>query len=116
MNELEKIQSIQISNLSELISDIVGVPVVISEINIHEKTRSPRISFESQPLIQHTGILSNFFERFVISSFNANLIDEGRLYWVNLSFSFTYKSGGSNGHTFQNIFYNFETQKWTTTD
>lgn len=105
---------IEISNLPELLSSLIGVPVQIEKFIFHEKSnrQSQYLSFESQNLTEHTGILKNHYEYFMVSSFGSNFTPDEDIYWVSVAFSFTYVTGGSNGHVLGNIFYRFSTNKW----
>lgn len=109
IEKVEKLKLIQLSNLSSLISDIIDHPVNIPEIKIN---KSGYISFESDNLKEHTGIMKNHYERFVVSSFSNGFTENDHIYWVVLYFSFTYTSGGSNGNRITDIFYNFNTNTW----
>jgi hypothetical protein len=117
MLNLEKIESIQIGNLNDLLSNLLEIPINITELIVKERFMSPYITFESQDLTEHTGILKNTYESFKLEAFSSHFTTDKNdldLYWVSIYFSFTYKSGGSNGHVFRNVFYNFETKQWFT--
>jgi hypothetical protein len=112
MDNIVKLKSIQISNLPELISNVVGVPVVINEIQVR---KSGHISFDSESLIEHTGLMKNFYEEFTISSFsNGFTTGDSMYYWVMVCFRFMYKSGGSNGTNILMVLYDFEKNIWFT--
>jgi hypothetical protein len=109
IEKLEKLKLIQLSNLSSLINDIVGYPVNVPEIKLH---KSGHISFDSNDLREHTGIMKPYYERFTVSAFSNGFTENDDIYWVSLHFSFTYTSGGSNGTAITNIFYDFKTNTW----
>lgn len=110
MNTTDKLKSIQISNLSTLLSHVVGYPINIEDIKV---SKQGYISFESNDLRDLTGIMKPHYERFTISSFSNGFTENEDIYWVVVNFSFTYTNGGSNGTTITNVFYNFKTNKWT---
>jgi hypothetical protein len=108
------IENIQISNLPDLLSNIVGYNVQIDNIRVNTNGRG-YISFDSNSLLDHTGIMKPFYERFQISSFSNGFTTEGnQYYWVIVNFSFTYKSGGSNGSTITTVLYDFDKNSWFT--
>ena len=112
MTKIEKLQTIQVSNLPQLISNIVGYNVEINHIKVSTNGNG-YISFDSNSLIDYTGIMKPFYERFQISSFsNGFTTGDKEYYWVIVNFSFTYKSGGSNGSTITTVFYDFENHTW----
>jgi hypothetical protein len=112
MTKLDKIEQIQISNLNELLTDIVGYTIQIDKINVNKRGY---ISFDSNDLREHTGIMKNFYERFTVSSFsNGFTTGDKEYYWVMVNFSFTYNTGGSNGTTITTVFYDFEKNTWFT--
>jgi tRNA(His) 5'-end guanylyltransferase len=112
MDSIEKLKQIKINNLSDIVSNMVNYPVSFNEIKIHKNGKY--ISFDSNSLIEYTGIMKDHYERFQISSFsNGFASDNDDTYWVMLSFSFTYTGGGSNGYTFGIALYNFKTESWS---
>jgi hypothetical protein len=109
IEKLEKLKLIQLSNLSSLLTDIVGYPINVPEIKLH---KSGYISFDSDDLREYTGIMKPYYQRFTISSFSNGFTEIDNIYWVVVNFSFTYTSGGYNGNSITNIFYDFNTNTW----
>lgn len=108
---MDKLKQIQVSNLPELLSKLTGHYVTIDTIRV---SKQGNISFNSNSLIEHTGIMKNTYERFELSSFNCgftSLVQD--VYWVSVNFSFTYKSGSSNGTKFTDVFYHMKTNTWS---
>jgi hypothetical protein len=113
VDKQKKLETMVIGNLPDLISNILGYDIKINHIIF----KNGYIDFKSQDLTEHTGVMKNFYESFYIGPFSNNFTsDNDDIYWVNLSFRFTYKTGGSNGHSIGDVYYNFKTKTWYTLD
>lgn len=108
---MENLKQIQVSNLPELLSKLTGYYVTVDTIRV---SKQGHISFNSNSLIEHTGIMKNIYERFELSSFNCGFTSLNQdVYWVSVNFSFTYLSGGSNGTKLTDVFYHMKTNTWS---
>ena len=109
MDKVDKVKLIQLSNLPSLLSLVVGYPINIDKIEVGQ---NGHISFESNDLTDMTGIMKPYYERFTVSSFSNGFTEDPNIYWVSVNFSFTYKTGGSNGTKITDVLYDFNENKW----
>jgi hypothetical protein len=112
IEKVEKLKTIQINNLPDLLTNLLGYYIRIDEIKVSDRGY---VEIVSQDLTEHTGIMSEYYKSFRVEAFSNNIVsDDDNLYWVDMSFRWMYNSGGSNGHSFKNVFYNFKTKNWFT--
>lgn len=110
IEKVEKLNTIQISNLPNLLTNLLGYDILIENIEV---SKQGYIDIVSQDLTEHTGIMSEYYESFRVEAFSNNIVsDDENLYWVQMSFRWTMKTYGSNGHTFKDVFYDFKKQSW----
>lgn len=85
---------------------------------VEDRYGRPRITFQSQDLVEKVGFLKLMFSSIVISQFNSEIKfneDLGDYYfWGTISFSYDHPSGGSNGCTFGTFWY--KNNAWTFSD
>ena len=67
----------------------------------------PRITFESQDLVDRVGFLKLIFQDIKISNFNSQVLykDDKFIYWCTIDFHYNHPGGGSNGKTFYSARY-----------
>lgn len=111
--KVELLKTMEISNLPFLLTNLLGYDIKIEDFKI---SKQGYVDITSNELKEHTGIMSEYYETFRVESFSNGFTEDSNIYWVSMSFRFRYKSGGSNGHTFKNVFYNFKTKTWYTLD
>lgn len=69
----------------------------------------------SQELANQTGIFEEVMKSCKIKTFGSSINSQGSsfVWWQTVNYSFSYKSGGSNGCDLLTAWYNFTTKKWT---
>jgi hypothetical protein len=112
MTNVEKIQIGNINQLNQLLTTITGYPIHVESINV---SHDGYVSFISNSLIEHTGIMKNFYNSFNLIGNNSSRIEANKTKFcgVMIDFSFSYHSGGSNGINITTIFYDFECNVWS---
>lgn len=105
MNELAKkfAESIPMDELFSEIKRVTELPDLKFTYKIVEsRTGMPRITFQSQDLVDKVGFLKLIFQELVISEFNSEIFskDGEYIFWCTVTISYEHPDGGSNGKTF----------------
>jgi hypothetical protein len=96
-----------IDKLAELISKKLHV-----KINFNMSVRNDRLRIVSQDFKDELGIMTPFYEYFVLQDFGGKISEDKESYWLPVHFAFEYKTGGSNGHQLCDAWFNFKEQNW----
>jgi hypothetical protein len=67
-------------------------------------------------LSHSSGIFRHIFSDIRVDNFGGCLSEDGKIYYLPLHISWTYKSGGTNGATLFNIHYYFASKRWFIAD
>lgn len=107
------IDEIDLAPLEKEVSRRIGVSVKFKLRT--EKRRKEYLVVTSQELAHKTGIFEEVMKSCVMETFNSAVSTEESDYvwWQTINYSFSYKSGGSNGTDLLTAWYNFTTKKWT---
>lgn len=111
---MKNLNEISLKPLEKALSIRFGIPIILTATVTKSKTSQERLSFCSQDLKSHTGILDDVYEFLHITDFGSevNENDKGKSLWMSIHFSFSYAHGGSNGTYIGNCWYYFDTDTW----
>lgn len=92
----------------------------LSELKFNWKVEEVRnyvvIKYSSNDIVDHVGFLKLMFSEMCISEFNSQVMEDEETgefkYWGTTSFRYSHPSGGSNGCTFLNVWYD-DRRGWT---
>lgn len=114
MSNLEKINSIEIKGLEQLISELVGMPIKFTvSVGLHRNTEDDYyLIIESQELKQFTGIMAGLYKTVKLENFSSAWHSNGLGYWTSIVYSYEFEKGGSNGAKLTEVWFDFETMKW----
>jgi len=108
----EAIKSVDTKALESEISSMLKIPVTI-KLSIAGLSNRLRIEGESQEIVNKTGIFKAVLKTCKVETFNTDMSsEEDGVWWATWSLRYQNKDGGSNGMTFLNSWYNFNTKKW----
>ena len=109
--EYDFVEKIPIEELFSEIRKITGLSDLKFSYKISEDRRlgKPRITFESEDIVNKVGFLKLMFSTLIISQFSSEITedrDTGKIFWWgSVDFSYNHPSGGSNGYTFLRFTY-----------
>jgi len=96
-------ESIPMNELFEELKKVTGINDLKFTYKITgSRNGMPRISFQSQDLVDKVGFLKLIFAEIHISEFNSEILyrDNDFIFWCTVDFHYNHPGGGSNGKTF----------------
>ena len=113
---------VDLSPLEKEIKKITGESIKLNIVNEKHNGSQVFVRLTSDKnLASKAGIMSTVFDSIFIQSFNSTvtLAAEGMRWWITMDFRWQNNKkagGGSNGATFLEAWYDFNTEKWTFKD
>lgn len=97
--------------LESKLSEKLGVAITVTA----KVKGNGYVSWESQELVQHAGIMQAGLAKLVVGSFGSSNVEElisKKEYWCTVSFSFELKDGGTNGIRLFSAWYDIVKKVW----
>ena len=99
------------NRLFALISNKVGFDVFCEEFKVDVDNQ--RLKFVSCSVLGRSGVFMHGLKDVWITNFSNGMCEDGKKFWTQVNLSFKLNSGGSNGVSLFEAYYNFETEKWS---
>jgi hypothetical protein len=109
---MKNLNAIEFAQLEVLISNKLGFPIKFDVAIGVFRNGDEYFKIESQELKQVAGIMAPVYESLKLTNSGGSLCPDETAYWINIKFSYSFKTGGSNGTSFCACFYRFATEDW----
>lgn len=112
-SKVQLLEQIEIDSIVKFLTQYLGCPIIL-EKSINKERNSLQIC--SQDIKRHTGVLDIIYNKVTIGVFCSGFTAKNEEYWINLSFNYEYKSGGTNSTNFLSMYWIFDEGGWVYVD